>query len=295
MTISMRYVVLNIFLMAILLTGGGFLVYRAHQQVKQTYAVPSAPPKIVLMNLPQWMPDALASQIVKSIAPTDPKSAIDPALLKSIANELSANPWVRSVESVQRVYENSPGDTIQIHCEFRTPAAFFHHGDKLYLVDSRGVRLPDTFPHAPLPEYVRDVNGKITLRIVFGMTTPPPKPGEAWEGKDVQAGLDMVKTLFNQPFARDILSINVSNYAGRVNAMASQIVLHTQFNTEIRWGEPIQQEYHAEIKPAQKIQRLQQIDAKFGRIDANHSWVDIRLDRATFPASEANGQQAVAE
>jgi hypothetical protein len=291
----MRYLLINILVVVCAVAGCGFIIYRAHKQVKQDYAIPTAPPKIVMVNIPAWMPDSLADQIVKSIAPTDPKSAIDPDLLKSIAQDLGANPWVRSVERVERVYENSPGDTIQIRCVFRAPSAFFHHGEKLYLVDSQGVRLPDTFSDKPLPEFVRDVNGKITLRIVFGMTSPPPKPGAVWQGKDIQAGLDLVKTLFDQPFARDILSINVTNYGGRISAIAPQIVLHTQFNTEIRWGEPIAQDYHAEIKPAQKIQRLQQIDAKYGRIDANHSWVDIRLDKATFPATEAAGLQAAAE
>jgi hypothetical protein len=286
---------INILIVLALLGGGGYLVYRANQQVRQQYAVPSAPPKVILMDLPVWMPDALAEHIHKSVAPTDPRSALDATLIKNMAETLKASPWVRSVQRIERIYQNSPGDTIQIYCEYRAPAAFLHHGNKLYLVDSQGVRLPDTFPDKPLPEYVRDSKGKITLRIVFGMTTPPPAPGEVWQGKDVMAGLDMVKTLFNEPYARDILSINVSNYAGRVNAMSPQIVLHTQYNTEIRWGEPILQDYHAEVKPERKIQRLQQIDQKYGRVDAKHAWIDIRLDKVTYPDKETAGEQAVAE
>jgi hypothetical protein len=44
--------------------------------------------------------------------------------------------------------------------------------------------------------------------------------------------------------------------------------------------------FHSEISPAAKLETLSRVYQQYGRIDANHSWLDIRLDKVTHPAEE---------
>ncbi len=44
--------------------------------------------------------------------------------------------------------------------------------------------------------------------------------------------------------------------------------------------------FHAELSPADKINRLVRLQQQFHRVDGGHSWIDIRLDSILYPAEE---------
>ena len=62
-------------------------------------------------------------------------------LLVAAAGKLQANPWVRDVHFVRRVFGERPGDTLEIDCEFRAPIALVQWGDYYWLVDGDGMTL----------------------------------------------------------------------------------------------------------------------------------------------------------
>jgi hypothetical protein len=156
------------------------------------------------------------------------------------------------------------------------------------LVDGEGVKLPERFGAGTLPRVLLGPDGKMNLRVIEGVAAMPPAvDGQKWAGEDLAAGLDMARLLFGRPCTEEIQRINVGNFKGRKNAKDAQIVLITKHKSEVRWGEPVRLSFYAELPPVQKLQRLALICQEYGRVDAGHSWVDIRLDKVMYPAEEA--------
>jgi hypothetical protein len=260
----------------------GLYVLRNHVAKNLTFVID--PPRIVLKNRPEWMGDYLAQQIVRSVRPTGMHSATDKQVLEETYAALQANPWVSDVNHVRRVYGEQPGDTIEIDCEFRAPVALVKWGIYYWLVDGNGVKLPEQYTADLVPKVVLDRNRRTAIRIIEGIGTPPPETGHRWPGDDLVAALDMIKLLFGRPYANDIVKIDVTNFAGRVDVREAQVVLVTIWDTQVRWGRPVNaKDFFIEAPVARKLQDLQDVYARFGRVDAKQPWIDIRFDKITHP------------
>jgi hypothetical protein len=265
------------------LLGVGF--YYMRRQVVRDITFPSRPPKVVLKDRPAWMSDALAAQIIRTIQPKGTHSAFDHQLLEDTAVILKSNPWIKQVKQIRRAYGERPADTLEIDCDFRAPIALVHWLNYYWLVDGDGVKLPEQFTEQQLPSIVVGPDRKLNIRIIEGVSQPPVESGQRWSGDDLAAGLDMVKILFGQPFAEEIVQVDVKNFAGRVDPKEAQIALVTKYNTEVRWGRPINaKDFYVEISAAQKLQTLQDVWQKFHRVDGGQRWIDIRFDRITYPS-----------
>jgi hypothetical protein len=108
--------------------------------------------------------------------------------------------------------------------------------------------------------------------------------GRKWPGEDLVAGLELVRLLFGQDFAEEIVKVDVSNFAGRVDVREAQLVLGTKIDTHIRWGRPINSwDFFVEVPTTRKLEYLKLAYQKFGRVDAGKSWIDIRFDKVTYP------------
>jgi hypothetical protein len=130
----------------------------------------------------------------------------------------------------------------------------------------------------------------LNLRVIEGIAQPPVESGQKWNGEDLQAALDLVKLLHRQSYAEEIVMIDVSNFAGRVDQKEAQISLVTRHDTEIRWGRPINaRDFFVEVPTAQKLKYMQDIHAQYGRVDGGRRWIDIRFDRITYPLDGAAG------
>ena len=216
-----------------------------------------------------------------------------------MAATLSANPWVKRVVQVRRIYGKSAGDTVEINCEYRAPMALVaipkaktqrhpwtdDNIRQYILVDSEGTRLPDP-PGAKAPDIMFS-DGKVNLRIIEGVgAEPPAKPGLAWAGADLRGGLDLAGLLYGRDFTEEIYRVDVSNFGGRKNARDPQFVLVTKSRSTIYWGEPVNATFHAELTPAEKLQFLANNRRKYGQVDAKHSWLDIRFEGGRYPVEE---------
>jgi hypothetical protein len=236
------------------------------------------------------MGDFLAAQIIRSIRPPGMHSALDDSLLKETADLLNKNPWIAKVHQVRRVYGKKPGDTIEIDCDFRAPVALVKWGIYYWLVDGNGVKLPEQYTADLVPKVMLDSHHQTNIRIIEGVKNAPPETGHKWQGDDLAAGLDMIRLLFAQPFVNDVMKVDVSNFAGRVDVREAQIVLVTRWNTQVRWGRPVNaSDFFIEIPTARKLQDLQMVYAKYGRVDAKQEWIDIRYDQITYPAPGTPG------
>lgn len=253
--------------------------------VEKRVVFPTAPPKLVLLNRPAWMSDHTYDEILKAARPMGTYSAFDHQLLVDTYESLKTIPWVKQVRQVRRTYDQRPGDTLEIDCEFRTPVALVAWGNYFWLVDGDGNKLPEQYTAQQVARVMRDAAGHTTLRIIDGVAHPPVESGMPWPGEDLAAGLQLVKILFDKPYADDVTRVDVSNFAGRRSAKDAQLVLYTKYRTEIRWGRPPgAEDYFIEVPTAQKLQRLQQAYDQYQRVDAGQSWIDIRFDRVTRPS-----------
>lgn len=272
--------------------GLGFSKLKRHVEVR--YATDMLPPVVVIKNQPAWMRPELAEKIVNVARPVAAASSFDRDVLRDVHDQLMSSPdvgpWISNLKSVRRAYGNKPGDTIEIDAEFRAPIALVHYDNLYWLVDSAGVRLPEAHRPENLTRAIVDPDGKVVLRVIEGVRRRPADPGLVWPGGDLAAGLELVRGIYDKPFAQEIVKVDVANFGGRVNASAAQLVLVTRHNTEIRWGRPItgKDSYIAELDTGRKLQYLEKIVQQYGRVDAGQPWIDIRFDRVMFPKAPVN-------
>jgi hypothetical protein len=262
--------------------------------VTQRYVVkrlahPTTPPTVVLKNRPVWMSDLLAEQIASLARPAVAHSAFDHQMLVDVTNALRSNAWIRKVRSVRRAYGKSPGDTLEIDCDYRAPIALVHWGEYFWLVDGDGVKLPEQFTAKQVPRIIVGQDRRINIRVIEGVKQPPPESGRKWTGDDLAAGLDMVKLLFGRPFVEEVVKVDVANYDGRVDQKEAQLVLVTKYGTQVRWGQPLgSKDFFSEVTPAQKLENIRRVYETTRRVDGNKRWIDVRYldDAVTFPSSE---------
>lgn len=295
---------------------------KLHRWVEQKYAIGTEPPRLVIKERPAWMSPDLMEQITASVRPAVPVSAFDRVVLKDVYDGLLSNPdvapWIEKVTSVRRRYGGAPGDTIEVDATFRAPIALIRWssktpdaasvpsadgaaggvgagagvagggggggGEEFWMVDSTGILLPRKTDAAHLAKRMYSEDGKLVLRVIAGVKEPPPSVGLKWPGADVQAGLEMLRLLNDRPISQEILQVDVTNYDGRRDIAAPQLVLTTKYQTQIFWGRPVgSRDSFVEVSPADKLRVLERIANEFGRVDARRAWLDIRFDRVGYP------------
>jgi hypothetical protein len=196
------------------------------------------------------------------------------------------------VKSVRREYEKTPGDTLEIDCDFRAPIALVKWETFYWLIDGDGILLPEQYTQADLKKVMYDGNHQ-NHRIIEGIATTPPETGQKWQGQDLAAAIEMVGLLYGKPYADEIERINVTNFSGRQDPREAQIVLITRYQTQVRWGRPIHAaDFRIEVEPAQKLDYMARLVKQFGRVDAGHSAVDLRFDQVQVPSADALGSEA---
>ncbi|HYE16825.1 MAG TPA: hypothetical protein VEA69_00150, partial [Tepidisphaeraceae bacterium] len=268
----------------------GYLRMRDH--VAKDVAFRKDAPRVVLKNRPAWMSDGVAAKIVAVAQPDVAHSAFDHGLLVNIAsllrNHRDTAPWIRQVNAVRRAYDKAPGDMIEVDCDFRAPAALVRFGDYYWLVDGDGTLLPEQYAPAEVRRVMYDDAARLNLRVIEGVAAAPPEAGQRWRGEDLLAGIEMVKLLHGRASADEVERVNVANFMGRVDRREAQVVLVTRYNTQVRWGRPVgAKDFFVEVTPAQKLKYMEELVAKFGRVDAKLPAVDLRFDVVTFPSNTA--------
>src|SRR6476646_11072616 len=159
-------------LVVVVLSAG---VFGMKRYVEREVALPKAPPAVVLKNRPVWMTEFLAGQIAASVRPAGLHSTFDHQMLVDRVAMLKTNPWIRNVRQVRRVYGKTPGDTLEIDCDYRAPIALVRWQKDYWLVDMDGVKLPEKFPAADVPKIAIGRDGHTNIRIVDGVQRPPPQ------------------------------------------------------------------------------------------------------------------------
>ncbi len=288
-----RRVTLNALALMFIGVGAAVGYFRLRTYVEQRLAFPADRPRVVLKNRPVWMTDFLADQIIEKVQPPAARSVMDQQMLIAVCEILKTNPWIKEVKQVRRAFGKKPGDTVEVDCEYRAPIALVQYGQVYALVDSEGVKLPELFSAAQLPRIMFGEDGRVNIRLIEGVAKAPPEPGRKWVSDDLTAGLEMVQLLYGKPYAEEVLSVKVSNYAGRIDAREAWIVLVTRDKTQVMWGRPKSaSDAFVEVPWYRKLDRMQRIVETYHRVDAGHSAVELRFDRLTLPETPGERERS---
>lgn len=275
-------------------------VCAAGTHVARVYAergvlTPKAPARVVLVDAPAWMNDDLRDRLAQQATPVAIRSSLDAAEVRDIAQILAAEPWVKKVKQVRRIYGQQPGDTIEVSADYRAPVALVQDQGWFWMVDAEGVKLPERFQKHELARVaVGRGMDKTQMRIITGAHAPAPQAGEPWPGQDLAAGLELARLFHDKPYLDDVAMIDVSNVdarsAGAVG-LKNEVVLWTRFGTQVRWGEPIQRgPFSVDVPVAQKLATLEKLYEQYKRVDAGRPWIEIRYDRVLYPSDSASAQ-----
>lgn len=222
-------------------------------------------PSVYLMDLPPELAPLAREELLDELE--DELRRIprwtDPRLCHLLSDRLMESGWVGQVRSVRRFGDGR----FELSCRYRVPVALIANQSQLYMVDSKGTRLPGTY---------RDDTG---WHVIRGVTAPPPPIGVVWKGDDVQAGISMAQVLSVQPYSNQVSAILVDNIGGRVDPRHSHVELATdRAGGRIRWGSAPGKEVE-ENTIQRKLGILLENFRRTGRADADYLVIDV----STFP------------
>jgi hypothetical protein len=174
----------------------------------------------------EWLPEE-AREVVEAI----PLSISDMNLLSEetlskVYLRLLANPWVKDVYSVEKVFP----DRIRFSLALRRPVAWIRQGRRMYLVDAECVRLPVGRKNTPEISHIPVIEG-------LSNRTAVPLPGCAWRSRPVAEGVCVAGYLLSD---LDLLMsetgrIRFLDVSG-VRSDGRGVVLMTEDRQRIEWG-----------------------------------------------------------
>lgn len=193
--------------------------------------------------------------------------------------DVGFNAWIRKILFVRRAMVPHE-QIIEIAATYRHPAAFVKFKNQYYLVSRSGIRLPGVYS-------LRQRNYLHRLFTLTGYSGAMPKSGALFPGGAVHAGIALARLLQHRPYSNQIRDIDVAG-VGKPSQSRPQIVLITQYHTEVYWGQPPGVRSFFEVPTDRKLEYLQAIYQQYHRIDAGHAYVDLRGDQVLVPSASSN-------
>lgn len=189
---------------------------------------------------PDWSKDRMGFT-VESMRGT----LLDEGLVKRIAADFAASPWVRRVLSVRRVFPRR----ITVEIEFRRPFLAVKQDNGYILLDRDLVRLPGTYSETAMC----DISVPLT-----GVPTKPACPGEPWIDESIVAGREMARLVSKEPLLKHVrvCEIDVSNIHGRLDRRQADISLICANGCTIYWGSAPAHDRFWELPIERKLDNL---------------------------------------
>lgn len=213
-----------------------------------------------LVDAPAWMSGAVRQELALVVADRVSSNPLDREGLASAATALAHNPWVFEVRQVRRAARGK----VEVRATYRQPFAVVEARDGYHLIDGQGVRLPGL--------YFRDQVDQLEMPLVTGVeTAPPAAPGQRWPGEQVEAALSLITLLEGEPYADQVEAYDVSERDRRGRLRMALLTRRGM----VRWGLPPGQEHSVEPSARVKLDRLREVVANRGSIDAGGFIVDI--------------------
>lgn len=232
-------------------------------------AEPSPITSLRFPGRPAWFDAAIATPIARQVRDTIEAAGVNQESLDLTRTMLERTGWFDAVRQV--ALEDG---AIRVDGRFATPCGLVLHGDREWLVGSRGQRMPLDFPVGLGPRVIR----------IRGVGEAPPElAGQVWSGERLSAALDVIALIESRPWFGEIAWIDVAD-AGQ-----DDITLVTRGGTALRWGAPASVYQPGHVPPAQRVAALDAIVDACGSIDrAGFADLDLTLD-VTLGRRRADG------
>lgn len=225
-------------------------------------------------GLPVWLDDPgwqyAKTSILNSMILSPRDTIFTEDLAERIGRGLASNPWT---EQVRRVWLR-PDGAIELDAVFRRPLAAVVRDKNVYLCDVNGVRLP-----LERPLRVEEVNADIYF-LITGVRTVVPPEGQAWQSRELLAGLKLVAWLESNgirdlPLRRWLRAVDVSRFdtPGYPNGGLMIETIHPC--AKLIWGIPPGDEAGIEASAERKLRHLIQEFSLHGQIPADRP-LDLR-------------------
>ena len=236
-----------------LLFAAGFalVVLLVHREVynyieaRGRYAVPGVRTAVA----PAWV-GGQAVEIVR--VDTEGVSLFDPELVDRVGRAFEACAWVRRVVSVERVFP----DELRVRLEYRRPHVAVRRANGYVLVDETGVRLPGVYATPP-------ACGR--KPVIAGVGARAPRPGRVWDDASLREGRRLADLAAEEPLLERLAvrTIDVTNYAGRVDRRRSQVSFVCASGCTLMWGRTSETAQFGDPNSGEKLENLREVLASY--------------------------------
>jgi len=225
-----------------------------------------------IQNKPDWMTPELEDEVLNPVRRQGTCSMFDPELSKRLAAAFGNSPWIRRVSRIEKRFPS----TIELAIELRRPVAFVRKNAGYCLISEDLMVLP--VEYYKLPEVVE-------LPEITGIKSRPPREGSIWKGIEISEAVKLIRVLEEEKLIHElsIEKIDVSNFKGRRDRRASEVVLWTRTRGYIKWGNtPGRDKIFGRSSTREKLYKLnalleQKPDLKHG----GYHYIDVRFDDVT--------------
>jgi len=183
-------------------------------------------------------------------------SLFTPGLTDEVARAYAANPWVRRVREVRKVFPNR----LAVRMDVREPYALAVLGDKRCCLDHDGVVLSPAI-YQLTPDRLADLGPEIALPAGL----PSPQVGAPWNEGAVQSGLAMMRVCREQFSDIDVRCIEIVPSVDSMGRQFAMVTLVLADGPRVEWGRaPLGPASPAEVSTPQKAANLRAIVANEG-------------------------------
>ena len=206
---------------------------------------------VTFNNPPIWLDDSLLLELQGVARMHLAQTTVAREGLVQTANALASTGWFTEVTQVQWVNDNEA----IVFATYLVPYAKVQDQNGLVYIDAQGRRLPTRIGAIVKPHY-----HFITLKEP--KYERPQRSGLQWNGGDILAGLNTLKLIYDKPWATQIETINLARWISD-----ESLIFETDTPSILIWGSAPNEEHGLEALASHKIERLNHIYTKYGRID----------------------------
>jgi hypothetical protein len=216
---------------------------------------PAADFSVTFSSPPIWLNKVLLQELQDKAKIQLSKTEVSRESLIQTSDALAATGWFLDVNQVRWVDENEA----VVDATFLIPYARVLDGLGSVYIDDSGRRLP-----------LR--NGEIVdtkyhfITISLPQFDRPQRPGLQWNGEDVMAALDVLKLIYNKPWALQVTEINLGKWPSN-----KSLTLISDSSSRLNWGSAPGQEKSLESLADKKLEWINSMYESSGRIDLNSS------------------------
>jgi len=236
----------------------------ADHEITVDFAWPPLPGRAPDQPAATWLPDQVRNDLLDiaygHLGPD--QRPFEPDAIEALSIALNDTGWFEAPPRVTR----QPGARISVNGSWRIPGAVVRSDGKDHLISWKGELLPLS--------YERGLSGQ---RIILGAGAPRPtdsfgRPafGQPWPGDDIKAALDLLSLIRPKAYWKQVTGIDTSQLS-----TLKRLVINTDTGSKVVWGSPPGVRAFGDQPDDAKLQRLDQLFQRWGRIDAGRRIVEV--------------------